>query len=503
MGHTALILGDQLSHGNPALEGADRVLVVESRAALARLRYHRQRRHLVLSSMRHFAAELRERGEHEVIERRDIDTLGEILGDYDDVVCAEPNSRPSRRALTRLGVRTVPSTQFLTDPDVFRTWASAQRGRLVMEPFYRDQRRRFSLLLDANGKPEGGRWNYDTENRRPAHDDLRAPDPWLPQEDDIDAEVRRDLDRMGLPEWGEDAPRQWAATAAEARRTLEDFVEHRLALFGPWQDAMVAEDRWLYHSRLSSSFNLWLLDPLEACRAAEAAYRAGRAPLTSVEGFIRQLIGWREYIWGMYWLRDGAAWKADNALEAQRPLPEAFWTGETDANCLATTVRDVRESAWANHIQRLMVLGNLMLLIGVEPWEGVEWFQTFIDGAEWVMAPNVVGMATYGDGGRMMTKPYAGSGAYIDRMSTYCGGCRYSPKVRTGPEACPVTALYWDFMATHAERFKPNRRMNGPLANLRRMDPALLRDMRTRAEAFRASLGPAAPAAHAAPARAL
>ena len=256
MGHTALVLGDQLSHANPALEGADRVLMIESRAALARLRHHRQRRQLVLSAMRHFAAELRARG-IDVVERRGEDTFGPALRAYPDVVCAEPNGAAIRRRLSRHGVRFVPSGQFLTAPADFAAWARGRR-RIVMEDFYRAQRRRFGLLLEPDGKPSGGRWNFDRDNRRPPKAGLAAPPPWLPAEDDIDAEVRRDLDAMGLDEWGDPGPRAWPATAAEARAALADFVAHRAAQFGPWQDAMVPGERWLFHSRLSSSFNLYL-----------------------------------------------------------------------------------------------------------------------------------------------------------------------------------------------------------------------------------------------------
>ena len=479
MGHTALILGDQLSHANPALAGADRVLIVESRAAMSRVRLHRQRRHLVLSAMRHFAAELRERGDVEVVERRGERTIGGVLKELgEEVVCAEPNSIPSRRALERSGrVRFIGSTQFLTAPADFADWAQGRR-RLVMEDFYREQRRRFGLLIAEEGKPEGGRWNLDRENRKPGTAALSAPGPWLPEEDEIDAEVRRDLDAMDLPQTGHDGPRLWPATAAEARTALADFVEHRLAGFGPWQDAMVEGERWLYHSRLSSSFNLWLLDPLEACRAVEAAYARGGVPLQSAEGFVRQVIGWREYVWGMYWLR-GTDWRELNALGAERPLPEAFWTGETDAECLRSTLADVHDTAYAHHIQRLMILGNLTLTLGVRPWEAVEWFQaSFIDGAEWVMAPNVAGMATFADGGEMMTKPYAGGGNYVDKMSTYCGACVHEPR------SCPVTALYWDFMARNRDAFAENRRMRGPLQGLRRMDPDRLAALRESAAAW-------------------
>jgi len=489
VGHTALILGDQLSHRNPALEGADRVLLIESRAALGRLRYHRQRRHLVLSAMRHFAAELRVRDDHEVVERRGVARMADVLGDYAEVRCAEPNSAPSRRALERLGARFVRSSQFLVDPDDFADWAAGRR-RVVMEDFYRAQRKRLGVLIGEDGEPEGGRWNFDRDNRRPPRAGLTAPAPWLPAEDDVDAEVRLDLDAMGLPEWGRDAPRAWPATGSEARTALQDFVTHRLAGFGPWQDAMVAGEPWLFHSRLSSSLNLWLLGPGEVVAAVQDAYRAGDVPLQSAEGFVRQLIGWREYVWGMYWLRAGE-WRGQNALDAREPLPAAYW-GQSpglDWNCLRSTVDGVAERAYAHHIERLMVLGNIALLAGVRPWEMVEWFQAaFIDGAEWVMAPNTAGMALHADGGAMMTKPYAGGGNYIDRMSDLCAGCRYSPRSRTGPDACPVTALYWDFIARHEQRWAGNPRMALPLRGLQRMDPAELAAVRERAARARAQL---------------
>ncbi len=487
MGHTALVLGDQLSHDNPALEGADRVLLIESRRALGRLRYHRRRRHLVLSAMRHFAAERRERGEAEVIERRDEPDMAGVLQDFGDVVCAAPHSAPGRRALQAAGVRFVTGTQFLTDPDDFAAWAGG-RKRLVMEDFYREQRRRFGLLLEDGEEPAGGRWNFDAENRRPPREGLDAPAPYTPREDEIDEEVRRDLDAMELPEFGEDGPREWPATATEAKRALEDFVGRRLADFGPWQDAMVSGQPWLFHAKLSAPMNLGLLAPLDACRAAEAAWRVGDAPLASVEGFVRQIIGWREYVWGMYWYRE-RDWRRGNALRAQRALPAAFWTGKTDAECLRATLADVRERAYAHHIQRLMVLGNTLLLTGVKPWEAVEWFHAaFIDGAEWVMAPNAAGMSLWADGGRMMTKPYAAGGNYINRMSTYCGDCRYDPKQRTGEDACPFTASYWDFMDRHAERFEGNRRMSLPLRNLRGIDAGELDAIKRRARAFRREL---------------
>jgi deoxyribodipyrimidine photolyase-related protein len=479
MGHTALVLGDQLMRDNPALDGADRVLLVEALAPLRRVRTHRRRAHLVFSAMRHFAAEL----EHAEYVRAD--SFADALKDRTDVVCAAPNSAGARQSLQRLGVRFVPSNQFVGG---FEDWVEG-RKRLLMEDFYRVQRKRLEVLVDEDGEPAGGRWNFDAENRRPPRQGLLTPEPWRPREDDIDAAVRRDLDALDVELWGEDGPRQVAATPEEAQSALEAFVRDRLPEFGPWQDAMIGSDHVVFHSQLSAPLNLGVLAPMDAVRAAEAAYRAGDAPLQSVEGFVRQIIGWREYVWGMYWHRRGRG----NALQARRALPAAFWGEATGWHCLDTVVRGVEQDAYANHIERLMVLGNILLLAGVKPWDAVRWFQgSFIDGAEWVMAPNAAGMALHADGGEMMSKPYAAGGNYINKMSTFCGDCRYSPNVRTGEDACPVTALYWDFMDRHAERLSANRRMRMPLRTLARLDD--LDAVRTRARAARRELGgPAAP----------
>jgi deoxyribodipyrimidine photolyase-related protein len=486
---------------NPALQGAGRVLFVESWSGLRRVRTHRRRAHLVLSAMRRFAAELRERGDVEVVEVRGARDFAEGVrtgAGGRALVAAAPNSAGARRGLARLGVRFVASNQFLTDPDDFAAWARG-RGRLVMEDFYREQRRRFAVLLDADGRPEGGRWNFDRLNRRPPAEGLRAPDPWLPQEDATDAEVRADLDRAEadgrVALFGEDGPRAAAATPAEAQAALRSFVADRLADFGPWQDAMVPGERVLFHSLLSAPLNLGLLAPLDAVRAAEDAYRRGDAPLASVEGFVRQVIGWREYVWGMYWLRRDD-WASDNALGAELDLPEAFWGARTGWSCLDQVADSVRTGAYAHHIERLMVLGNIMLLAGVRPWQAVRWFQgAFHDGAEWVMAPNAAGMALFADGGTMMTKPYAGGGNYINRMSGFCPGCRYEPNRRTGERACPVTALYWDFVDRHADRLAANRRTRNAVGTLRRFDEAERAAIRERAAAARAELRGASPRA--------
>ena len=487
-GRTAWVLGDQLSLDNPALAGADRVLLVESAAKLRSGRWHRQKLHLVLCAMRHFARTLESRGMR--VDYRRADDLATGLAAHrkrhrpDEVVVLDPARAGAGERLARLpGVRVLDETLFLTHPAEFASWADGRR-RLVMEDFYRWQRGRFDVLMD-DGEPAGGRWNLDEENRRPPPRDRRPPAPYRPREDDIDEAVRRDLDRLALPSFGRDGPRRWPATADQARRALDRFAERRLADFGPYQDAMLHGERLLWHSGLSSSLNLGLLDPLTAVRRVEAAYRSGGAPLASAEGFVRQVIGWREYVWGTYRLR-GAAWERANALRARSRLPELFWGGQTDMRCLADAVEGVQETAYAHHIVRLMLFGNLMLLLGVKPREAVAWFhRAFVDGYEWVMEPNVVGMATWADGGGMMTKPYAASGRYVDRMSDYCGECRYRPGERTGDDACPFTTLYWDFLDRRREQLADNRRMRLTYRNLERIEPGELEEIRRRGRALR------------------
>lgn len=489
-GTTAWILGDQLSHSNPALEAVDRVLIVESRAKLASGPYHRQKLHLILSAMRHFAAELEAKGVE--VDYRRARSLASGLRSHvrehrpEAVRLLEPTCIEGAEALPKLSrVEVVEGGLFLTPPGEFAEWAEG-RKRLVMESFYREQRRRLDLLMNGD-EPEGGSWNYDAENREPPPRDEDPPRPYRPREDEIDEQVRRDLDGMRLETSGEDGPRRFPATHAEAKRALRSFIDDRLPTFGRYQDAMLHGESWMWHSLLGSSINLGLIDPLECARASEDAYRSGDAPLAATEGFIRQIVGWREYVWGLYRLR-GKSWNRMNALGARTKLPDAFWSGETEMRCLADVAGKVRDTGYAHHIERLMVLGNLVLTLGVKPQEAYDWFHySFVDGYEWVMAPNVLGMATWADGGAMMTKPYASSGRYIDRMSDYCNECRYKPGERVGEEACPFTTLYWDFLHRNRSKLKDNRRMAMIIKNLDRMGEAELAEIRRSALGLRRS----------------
>jgi deoxyribodipyrimidine photolyase-related protein len=449
------------------------VLLIESKAVFRRRVHHRQKAHLILSALRHRAAEL---GDQAVFLRAE--TYGQALRKVrEPLEVCHPTSRRALEFVRGLGrVTVLPERGYVTSLADFAEWADRRRGALRMEAFYRFAREHHGVLLDG-GDPAGGRWSLDIENREPPPQDgkLDVPAPPMPKEDDIDAEVRADLDRWereGIRFVGRDGPRRFPATTKEAKARLRHFLRHRLAAFGPYEDAMLSTDPWLAHSMLSSSFNLGLLDPMEAVRGAERAYRREGAPLPSVEGFVRQILGWRDYIWHTYWYFE-AGWRTSNELGARRSLP-GWWNDldadAVDAHCLSDVLAGVRDRAWVHHIPRLMVLGNYALQRGWRPAELVEWFHTrFVDGYEWVMTGNVVGMSQYADLGRMTTKPYVGGGAYINRMSDYCGGCRYDPRKRLGEDACPFTAGYWAFLSRNRDRIPGNARMARTMKQMDRL----------------------------------
>ena len=460
---TVWVLGDQLNRSLGALRLAEpstsRVLMVESSAKLGSKSWHRQRAHLVICAMRRFATELGAEG-FEVDYRKSPSLAAGFEAHRDEyqpsrVVAMEPASFDGLALLGRLGVELVRSDQFLCHYQDFGAWVSTRRT-VKMEDFYRWQRTRLGYLMD-DGEPAGGRWNFDADNReRPPKDGRPWPEPLRTPLDELDRAVMADLPASC---WGAEPDGTWATSRAEALRRLEHVIAVILPIFGPHEDAMLSTNWHLAHTLLSPYLNLGLLLPGEVCDAAEVAFRQGDVSIASAEGFIRQVIGWREYVWGRYW-----QWMPDyrdaNELEAHRTLPPVFAGAPTKMRCVGTVIDDVAAHGYAHHIQRLMILGNLALLAGIDPWELTEWMWSgFVDGAEWVMLPNVVGMALYADGGRMATKPYAAGGAYIDKMSDYCGSCVYNRRLRVGPDACPFTTLYWSFLDRHRERFGHNARV--------------------------------------------
>jgi (6-4)DNA photolyase len=473
------LFADQL--GPHFLDRPDQpVLLIASRAVFARRRFHRQKAHLVLSALRHRAAELGDQAEFVQVETyaEALDRVREPLS-----VCAPTTWSSRDYVLRRPDLQVLAARGFVSSQAEFAAWADGRgRRRLLMEDFYRDARRRHDVLMDG-GEPVGGRWNLDEENREPPPSDGRspAPEPWWPEEDDIDAQVRADLDRWEADGHvafvGDDGPRLFPAGRREALHRLRDFLDTRLGAFGPHEDAMLAGERWLAHSLLSPALNLGLLDPVEVVHGAEQRHRDAAAegdplPLNSVEGFVRQVMGWRDYIWHMYW-HLGRDFRHANALAAHEPVPG--WLadlddGAVDAACLSDVLADLRRDGWVHHIPRLMVLGNYALQRGIDPLAMTDWFhRSFVDGYDWVMVANVVGMSQHADGGLLATKPYASGGAYIDRMSDYCGGCRYDPRRRLGEDACPFTAGYWAFLDRNRERLAANHRMRRPLQGLDRL----------------------------------
>ena len=471
------LFGDQLG---PHFVDSDRddVLLIEARSVFERRVFHRQKAHLILSAMRHRAAELGDRC-HYVRAGRYRAALAGVDAPLEVV---QPTTWAAVRFVDTLAgersIERLPARGYATSRADFATWADGRgKKRLLMEDFYRDSRLRLDVLMEG-GKPVTGQWNYDPDNReRPPNGatTLELPEPWWPTEDEIDDQVRADLDAWeadGVRFVGADGPRLFAATRAEALAALEHFVQHRLPTFGPYEDAVLSGDRWMAHSLLSAPLNLGLLDPLEVVRAAEDAYTEGHAPIASVEGFVRQVIGWRDYIWHLYWYL-GEDYRTSNELGAHRPLPDWLLDLDpdgTEANCLKQTVSSVRDHGWAHHIPRLMILGNYGMQRGFDPLAFTDWYhRSFVDGYDWVMVPNVVGMSQHADGGVLATKPYASGGAYIDKMTDYCGDCRYDPKVRVGDDACPFTAGYWRFLHRHRERFGSNARMVRAVRGLDRL----------------------------------
>ncbi len=470
---------DHLHRKYGVLNGAepknDLIVLVESARMTTGRNWHKERLFFLISSARHFAQSLREEGftVEYIKAATTIDGLKVVQAQYGQlpIVCAEPSSFRSFKQLQKFGLSFVPNDFFLTPRPLFAQWAQAQKSYL-MENFYRAQRVRLGILVEG-GKPVGGAWNFDKENRLPAPKQYVGA-PYLEHErDEIDREVVKEL--------GHELTTTWATTRAGALAQLQNFIENHFAEFGPLEDAMTTENWALHHSLLSPYLNNGLLHASEVLTAAITAFNTGSVPIESAEGFIRQVIGWREYVNGMYWFL-GEEYRENNALQAERPLLPLFNDpAKTSMNCVKQTVTDIQTRAWVHHIPRLMILSNLALLTGNNPQEFLDWMrEQFIDASEWVMVPNVIGMGVHADDGVMMTKPYVAGGAYISRMSNYCKGCAYNPKNRTGEDACPFTTLYWDFLARHKEGFASNHRMKQQYFGLNRLSD--LDQIRERAE---------------------
>jgi deoxyribodipyrimidine photolyase-related protein len=504
------VLGDQLTHTLAALRDVDRadavVVMMEVGDETTYVRHHKKKIALVFAAMRHFAEELRDDGW--TVDYVALDAPGNTHGFTGEVArAAERHAATAIRTVagaeyrvrqaqddwalrTGLPVEILEDDRFVCPLADFYAWAQGRREHR-MEYFYRDMRRRTGLLMTADGKPEGGKWNYDHDNRDTPPRGVNYPAPERFAPDAITQGVLALVATRFATHFGDLDPFALPVTRTQALRALDHFIAAALPDFGRYQDAMVAGQDYLFHSSLSLCLNLGLLGAVEVCEAAVAAYARGDAPLNAVEGFVRQIIGWREYMRGMYWW-DMPAFAERNALAATRPLPDFYWTGDTDLRCLAESVGQTKREAYAHHIQRLMVLGNFALLAGIDPKAVSDWFLVvYFDAYEWVEMPNVIGMSQFADGGAIASKPYVSSGAYIDRMSDYCGRCRYDVKKKTGEGACPFNALYWDFLARHEQRFAGNARMRNMYGTWRRFDDAKRAEYRESAAAFLDTLVPA------------
>lgn len=467
----AIVLGDQLTHDSPALSGADAVWMAEASEEATHVPSHKARIALFLSAMRHFRDGLRARGREVIYHESAEGSLAELL--RADLARLRPRQvavvQPGDYRVLESLRAAVPGLEVLEDSHFYSTldeFKAHVRGRkqLRLEYFYRELRRRHDVLMEGR-EPVGGAWNFDAENRqsfaKSGPGPVPPPRPIAP--DETTREVLRFVEARYKTNPGRLKHFSWPVSRAQALDALEDFIERRLPLFGRYQDAMWTGEPWLYHSRLASSLNLKLLNPREVVNAAEQAYREGRAPLAAAEGFIRQILGWREYVRGIYWtfMPDYAL---RNALNAHAPLPAFYWTGETDMNCLREAITQTMEYGYAHHIQRLMVTGLYALLAGVDPRQVHEWYlSVYVDAVEWVELPNTMGMSQFADGGLMASKPYAATGKYINRMSNYCGGCRYSPD-----SDCPFTQAYWDFLERNEAVLRKIPRMEMQLRNLAR-----------------------------------
>lgn len=502
-----LILGDQLSDSLSSLRRCDPsqtvVLMTEVMGEATYVRHHRKKIVLVLAAMRHFAARLRAAGWRvDYVALDDEGNTGTLGGELERAVrrhgasavfLTEPGEWRLKleadgwAAALGVPVTVIEDDRFIASHADFETWAEGRKA-LRMEFFYREMRRRTGLLMDGEA-PAGGRWNFDAENRAPPAGGLFLPEP-LRHDPDAGTQAVLEMVARRFPDgFGSLDDFRFAVTREQAQASLAYFLEVALPHFGDDQDGMLQASPYLHHAVLSPYLNIGLLEPLEVCKAVETAWRGGGVPLNAAEGFIRQVIGWREYVRGVYW-REGPAYVFRNALEARRPLPDFYWTGETDMACLKAAIGQTLDLAYAHHIQRLMVTGNFALLAGVDPHVLHEWYLgAYADAFEWVEAPNTIGMSQYADGGLLGSKPYAASGSYINRMSDYCAGCAYDVKARSGTGACPFNRLYWDFIDRHATRFASNPRMAQSVRTLERMGEDRRRELRADAAACLAELG--------------
>jgi len=501
------IFGDQLSHGLSSLAGQDKkacvILMAEVDEETEYVPHHKSKMVYILSAMRHHAEDLRVAGwAVDYVKLTDAKNSGSLTG---EVARAIERHKITALRVTEAGewrvkamldswpdcfdipVTILPDDRFLCTHADFESWAK-DRKQLRMEFFYRDMRRKSGLMMNGDA-PQGGQWNFDAENRKPAKRDLTMPKPLHFAPNAVTQEVIQMVEARYGDNIGQTEKFSFAVTREDALQQQQHFLAHALPHFGDYQDAMLTDEPFLWHSILSPYINSGLIDPLELCRAVEAQYQAGKVPINAAEGFIRQIIGWREYVRGIYW-HAGPEYVESNALDATRSLPAFYWTGNTDMHCLSQAIGQTIAHSYAHHIQRLMITGNFALLAGLDPKQVHKWYlAVYADAYEWVELPNSLGMSQFADGGKLASKPYAASGAYINRMFDYCTHCHYDVKQRIGTKACPFNALYWDFIARNESKLRKNPRMAMPYKNWARMTEVDKVKLRAHAQQFLETLG--------------
>ena len=481
-------MGDQLSKDISSLKGCnkseDTILICEVWSEATYVKHHKKKIVFIFSAMRHFAKELNESGyKVSYTKIEDKHNSGFFKSEiaralkqqkYDQIVVTHPGEYRVEKDIKswetefKISVEIRADDRFLCSPEDFAIWAK-DRKQLRMEYFYREMRKKYNVLMEGN-QPIGGQWNYDLKNRKPPQKNLLIPEPYHNELDSITRDVMSLVAEHFPEHFGDIEPFYFGVTRHQALEALNLFVSQRLPNFGDYQDAMIEGEPWMYHSHISFYLNCGLLLPLECVKAVEKAYQNGKAPLNAVEGFIRQIIGWREYVRGVYWLKM-PEYAKQNFFEAKRDLPEFYWTAETEMNCLRQCILDTKKNAYAHHIQRLMVLGNFALIAGLDTSQVNEWFLiVYADAYEWVELPNVSGMILFADGGYLASKPYAAGGSYINKMSDYCKNCSYKVSKKQGKDACPFNYLYWDFLARNRHKLELNHRISMMYKIYERMD---------------------------------
>jgi deoxyribodipyrimidine photolyase-related protein len=500
-----LILGDQLSHKISVLKDLkddDVVLMAEVIEKTQPVNHHKKKIAFIYSSMRHFAGELNTKGVNVRYIKHDeskhyagiVDVIRSCLDEkfFNEIVVTEPGEYWLLDAIKKLKkssnirLQILPDNRFISTQQEFNDWAK-NRSKLVMEYWYREMRKKTGLLME-DSKPVGGQWNFDRENRKRLKPGQMIKPLRKFRADDITLAVLQNVEKNFPQNFGEIQPFWYAVTATQARKALAHFIKYHLCAFGDYQDAMLTGEAFLFHSVISQYLNCGLLDPLETCFEVEKAYYRGEAPINAAEGFIRQIIGWREYIRGIYWSYM-PEYKDRNVLRARRPLPGFYWDGNTEMNCISRVVKLTQKYAYSHHIQRLMITGNFANLAGIDVQQVCDWYLgVYADAFEWVELPNTLGMALYADGGTVGSKPYISTGNYIKRMSNYCDTCVYKPNERVGEKACPFTTLYWDYLIRHEVRFRKNQRMTIAYRNLDRISISEKKQIQGQAEKFFNSL---------------